>query len=487
MSGVGPDDGYQPCQGGRTMKWRFWIAACLAGATLPVHAMGLLDAFMAAREYDPEYRAAWQARQAGLQEQNIARSQLLPQANLTYSHNRNWLHQEVYSPVTGQATSASNSNYPSYVGRVEVRQPVLNLQAWAGYRQGQAQSELAEAEFDSRHQQLMLRLYEAYSRVLLTRDQLAIAEAQQIAYDEQMRSNERLYQAGEGTRTDMIETRSRYDVAVAQVIEARGEVGNALRALVAMVGPGRVQHPQQLHQLVPDFTPLQQPLDNVDTWVRLGLSANAEVVARRLGVKAADANISRQRAGHYPTVDVVAAYTMDEADSVSTINQHNRSRLVGVQVRVPLYAGGGVSARTTQAVAQHERALAELDATANQVEVELRRQYDLLQSNATKIRALERAVESATLLVEATRRSVAGGVRVNLDVLNAEQQLYTSRRDLAQARYDYLDAYMRLRYYAGVLSIDDLEAVAQVFAAPGSARSQATSGAPSVVRTRTAG
>src|SRR5690606_35284645 len=135
---------------------------------------------------------------------------------------------------------------------------------------------------------------------------------------------------------------------------------------------------------------------------------------------------------------------------------------------------------------QYEKAQADLDAAAHGVEVELRRQFELIESNATKIRALEQAVESATLLVEATRRSVEGGVRVNLDVLNAEEQLYTSRRDLAQARYDYLDAYMRLRYYAGVLTIDDLEAVARYFAAPGSARSTSAP-PPSAVRTSTAG
>ena len=472
------------------MNLRIWLAAGLAFAALPAQALGLLDAYMAAREYDPLYRSAWQARQAGLQEEKIARSQLLPKADVSYSNSRNWLHQDVYSPVTGQETSASNSNYPSYVGRVEVRQPVVNLQAWAGYRQGQAQSQLAEAEFDDRHQELMLRLYEGYADALLARDQVAIAEARQTAYEERMRANERMFKAGEGTRTDMIETRSRYDVAVAEVIAARGDLGNAMRALGAMIGPGRVRSVSELDQLVPGFRPLAMQPSDVDSWVRLGLGGNAQVVARRLGVKAADANIDRQRAGHYPTVDVVASYSLDEADSVSTINQRNRRGTIGVQLRVPLYAGGGTSARTTQAVAQYEKAQADLDAAVNGVEVELRRQFDLIESNATKIRALEQAVESATLLVEATRRSVEGGVRVNLDVLNAEEQLYTSRRDLAQARYDYLDAYMRLRYYAGVLTIDDLEAVARYFAAPGSARSRtvpAGAGAPSVVRTSNAG
>ncbi len=464
------------------MKARMWMLAGLSAIAMPVQALGLLEAYLAAREYDPQFRAAWQAREAGLEERNIGRSQLLPQADMSYGYNRNWLHQEVESPTTGQTQTATNSNYPSYIGQVQVRQPLFNLQAWAGYRQGQAQSELARAEFDSAHQELMLRLYEAFSAVLLARDQLAIAEAQQTAFDEQMRANERMFEAGEGTRTDMIETRSRYDVAVAQVIEARDELGNAMRTLQAMIGPGRVRNPDQLERLVPDFSPIDLPLEALDTWLQLGRSANAEVIAGRLGVRSADARIDQQKAGHYPTVDLIASYRIDESDSVSTINQHNRSSAVGVQVSIPLYSGGGVSARTRQAVAQYQQAHAELDATTNQVQVELERHYNRIRSSATRIEALEHAVESASLLVEATRQSVRGGVRVNLDVLNAEQQLYESRRDLAQARYDYLDAHMQLRYFAGVLTVDDLEEVDRFFAVPA-----ADAAGSSVVRTRHAG
>ena len=138
-----------------------------------------------------------------------------------------------------------------------------------------------------------------------------------------------------------------------------------------------------------------------------------------------------------------------------------------MQLRVPIFSGGAVSASTTQAVANYGRAQAELDATRDAVIVDLRKQYGLVNSNAAKIKALESAVASAQLLVEATRKSVVGGMRVNLDVLNAEEQLFTARRDLAQARYDYLNAYMQLRYRAGVLSVDDLETVARYFAPAG--------------------
>lgn len=453
------------------MTLRAPVLACLmmsaALASAPSHAFGLLDAFAAARHNDPRYRVAWQTREAGVQEERIARAQLLPQASFTYGYNRNWLDQKLESPTTGQTERRSNSNYPGYSGRVEVRQPVINMQAWAGYKQGQAVSQAAEAEFDGRHQELMIRLYEAYSGALLARDQLAIARAQHVALGEQMRSNERMFKAGEGTRTDMIETRSRFDVAEAQVIEAEDALADALRVLTGMVGPGHFSRVDELDQLVPKFSPSPKQVDSIDHWIRLALSSNAEIEASRYGVQAADADVSRQRAGHLPTLDLVAAHGVNEADSVTTINQNNRTSMVGVQLRVPIFSGGAVSASTTQAVANYGRAQAELDATRDAVIVDLRKQYGLVNSNAAKIKALESAVASAQLLVEATRKSVAGGMRVNLDVLNAEEQLFTARRDLAQARYDYLNAYMQLRYRAGVLSVDDLETVARYFAPAG--------------------
>ena len=439
------------------------VAACM-----PVQAFGLMDAFVAARQYDPQYRAAWQEREAGAQEERIARSQLLPQASLTYGYNRNWLNQRVESPATGQSQHRSNANYPSYSGAVEVRQPLINMQAWAAYRQGQAMTQVANAEFDASHQELMLRLYEAYSGALLARDQLAIAKAQHIALGEQMRSNERMFKAGEGTLTDMIETRSRHDMTRAQLIEAEDALANAMRTLDTVIGTGHYDSVDELDHLVPKFKPSANQVDGIDQWIQLALGSNSQIEAGRFSVQAADAEVARRRAGHYPTLDLVAAHGLNEADSVTTINQRNRTSVVGVQLRVPLYSGGSVSASTTQAVARFERARAELDAVRAGVLVELRRQHGLIRSNAAKIQALESAVSSAQLLVEATRKSVVGGVRVNLDVLNAEQQLYTSRRDLAQARYDYLNAYMQLRYYAGVLSVDDMETVARYFAPAGS-------------------
>lgn len=443
------------------------LVAGLTGAP-SAHAFGLIEAYQAARTYDPVYRSAMQEREAGVLDEAIARARLLPQASISYGYNRNWLEQRVTNPNTGAAQFNENNNYPSYSAQVQIRQPLINMAAYAGYREGQAKADLAEARFTGRGQELALRLFEAYSKALLAQDQLALAQSQLTAYAEQMAANDRLFKSGEGTRTDMIETRSRHDMAAALVIEATNQLDNARRVLMSLVGPEYAGQADRLYTLLPNFRTLPEESFDFESWVGLAMANNAQILTQRFTVTASDESVRRSRAGHMPELDLIVNYGRNSSDSVNTINQRNTQGVVGVQLRVPLYSGGGVSATTSQAAANFERARADLDARTNEVLVELRKQFDLVRSNTAKIRALDGAVSSAELLVEATRKSVSGGMRVNLDVLNAEHQLYQARRDLAEARYGYLMAYIRLRYEAGTLQYGDMEAVASYFAPAGS-------------------
>lgn len=200
-----------------------------------------------------------------------------------------------------------------------------------------------------------------------------------------------------------------------------------------------------------------------DEWKQLALEKNPEIAIQRLAVNASALEIDRSRAGHAPRLDLVASYAKNKSDSFNTFNQDADVRSVGVQLTIPLYAGGSVNAAVTQAVANRNRAKADLDATTRQVLVELRKQYSLLQSSVQKIDALNKSVESARMLVIATEQSIKGGVRINLDLLNAQQQLYLAKRDLVQAKYNYLLSNLRLRKAAGTLNQDNLVAVSTFF------------------------
>jgi protease secretion system outer membrane protein len=257
----------------------------------------------------------------------------------------------------------------------------------------------------------------------------------------------------------MLETKARLDLAEAQLVEAEDNAVAMRNTLAGVIG----MDPGNLDRLGEQFSIPELKPTSFEAWRDLALQNNHELEAARLAVENARLQITREKAGHYPRVDLVASYSKGQSEQLNTYNQGTVNRSIGVQVNVPLYAGGAVNATTRQAAAGYERARADLDQRTNKVTVELRKALSLVQSSVRKIDALVKAVESSKLLMVATEQSIKGGVRINLDMLNAQQQLYTSQRDLAQARYSYLLAVLRLRAAAGTLTDTDIRQVAAYF------------------------
>jgi protease secretion system outer membrane protein len=447
------------------------VLGVLLGQSYSAFALGLIEAYQAALQNDPTYQSAVHDREAGEQYKALGRSNLLPNVAASYSANKNRA-DYTFPGFLGQETT-THPQYRSHSSVVQLRQPLLNLDGYARYRQGIAQSNYSEAQFSARAQDLLLRLVGAYADAKFAEDQLALSIIQRDTFAEQRAVNERMFKLGEGTKTDMLETQAKYDLAEAQLLEARDNLTNARNALAAIVG----QDVNELDSLGDGFRvkPMEPP--DFDAWRVLALEHNGEIVAQRYAVEAAAQEINKNRAGHAPRVDFIAALSKGKSETLTTLNQDSTTRSLGVQVNIPIYSGGAVSAGTTQAVANHEKAKSDLDAKTNQVLVELRKQYNLVLSSVSRIDALVKSVQSARALVTATQQSVKGGVRINLDVLNAQQQLYTAQRDLAQARYSYLLAYLRLRNAAGTLNAEDLNTVASYFVkGTGSATSAAVSG-----------
>jgi protease secretion system outer membrane protein len=440
------------------------LLACALASTFLLQAggasaMSLIQAYEAALQNDPTYRAAVHENEAGQQNKVLGRAGLLPNVSANYANSKN--RADITAPDFLGRTNTTHPVYTSSVASLGVRQPLLNLEGVARYYQGVAQSNYSDALFSARGKELVLRVVGAYADAKYAEDTLALTTAQRDAFAEQMRVNERMFQKGEGTRTDMLETQAKYDVAEAQVIEARDNLTTARNSLAAIVGTDVTQ----LDSMSEDFR--VQPMEpaGFDAWRAIALDRNAEISAQRYAVEAARQDINRNRAGHAPRVDVVASLSKNQGETLNTYNQESTVRSLGVQVSIPLYSGGYVNAATSQSVANHEKAKSDLDAKTSQVMVELRKQYSMVLSSAAKIDALVKSVNSARLLVTATEQSIKGGVRINLDLLNAQQQLYTTRRDLALARYNYLLSYLRLRNAAGTLNADDVRNVAGYFVA----------------------
>ncbi|MCU7240744.1 MULTISPECIES: TolC family outer membrane protein [Pseudomonas] len=442
----------------------FLRAVCplLLLTSLSAQALDLGDAYALALRNDPTWQGSIAEREAGLANLAIGRAGLLPRLSYRYNRARNdseVTQRSQFGDVTTQR------DYRSYSSTLTLEQPLFDYAAWSDYRRGVAQAALADERYRGRGQELMVRLFGAYSEALFANEQIALAQAQRRTYAEQLTLNERLLKGGEGTRTDVLETRARYELAQAQEIEAGDNLDAALRALQAIIG-----EPVAVEDLAPmtgDFR--VQPLTptRFEPWRDLAVAHNAELASQRHGLEVAEQNIERQRAGHLPSLSAYASKGISSSSSESSYNQRYDTDSIGLQLSVPLFAGGGVQASVRQARAQRDAAGFELDAQLRDTLNQLRRQFNLCASGTAKIRAYDLAVKAASALVQATRKSVRGGERVNLDVLDAEQQLFGARRDLAQARHEYLRAWLQLRYLAGVLEAGDLNVLNRYFVAHG--------------------
>lgn len=430
-----------------------WLAILLAigVSTTPheAHALGLQEAYLAARSHDPKFRAAQKDLEATAESRAIGRSYLLPELSFNASRGRSALDRTI-------GPNSDSLNYDTSTAALQLRQPVFNLESSARSRQGQIQARYGEAQFAIRSNELILRMLEAYTNLLLANEQVNLAESQANTYSEQLRSSERQFKLGEGTVTDVLEARSLHELALAQIIEVRGSVDNAAAILSGIIGPELKPSQRRLARQL-SFVKLEP--NALEKWQAIALERSSDIELRRLAVENAREQLAIAEAGQYPRLDLTASIGRSESESINTINQTNAQKSIGLQFNLPLYAGGRVSAQSRQNAAALGRAEAELADVTQDVSVELRRQYNALEGGALRIEALGKALDSATLLIEATRKSVRGGVRVTLDVLNAEQRRYTVARDLAQARFVYLQAWLKLRSAAGLLQPADLNEI----------------------------
>lgn len=433
------------------------LLACLAGAGILAHsgsaaALGLVEAYQAALKNDPVYRAAFHASEGGKENRILGRSNLLPSLSASYSGSKN------RSDISSGAR-VIHPEYNSKSATLQLRQPLFNLDSLARYKQGVAQSEYSAAQFASQSQEVVLRVVGAYVELLFKREQLDLALAERDMYLEQKKSNERMYEKGEGTKTDVLEVLSRLDLAEAQVLEAIDNETVARDTLAGIIG-GEVG---ALDPLSPNFKVRTGEIFSYEAWKAIAMERNPDVKTQMYAIEIARQEVNKARAGHAPKLDFVASYSKNTSESINTINQDSTVRSIGVQLSIPLYAGGAVNASTRQAVAGQEKAKADLQAQIDKTMLELRKDYTQLISSVSRIAALDKAVESGELLITATEKSIQGGIRVNLDLLNAQRQLSASKRDRAQARYGYLLAMLRLRGAAGTLSSDDVGDLALYF------------------------
>ncbi|RAR60481.1 protease secretion system outer membrane protein [Paraburkholderia unamae] len=448
--------------GARPTLARLGVAVALAlGAMQAAHAIGIVDAYQAALEHDPEFAGAMADKRAGDANVAIGRSYLLPNLSASYGTYRDWTNTTYLGETSGPPSSYNV--YHAYSASVQVRQPIINLEGIARYRYGKAAALASDAVFMGKSEDLLVRVLSAYTDTLFALDQVALATAQQKTFEAQLASNEAQFKNGQGTRTDILETNSKLEISRADLADAQDNLDNSAHALEAITGLSATLDVAGLDRLSEHFEPTLPSPAGFDQWRDIALDSNSDLIAQRHSVEAARQQMQVARAGYYPHVDLVASIGKNQSNSLDTIGQRYFTKQAGIEITIPLYSGGMVKASTEQASANYDHAQDDLRDKTNKVLLELRKQYNLCNSSMTRIQALEKAVESATLQITATRKSVDAGVRTNVDVLTATQQLYQSKRDLARARYQYMIASLQLKRAAGILNEQDLYVLADWF------------------------
>lgn len=431
------------------MQPRSVFALALVLLAPAAQALDLLAAYRLALENDARYQAARAANLAGQEPLAQATAQLLPTVSINASRARN-------STDLSSDSVSNHNDYFSATYALQVRQPLFRQYNFALYRQAKAQATAADAALDRDRENLVQRLAAAYFDALMARDDLALVLAQKQAYGAQLESARRALAAGSGTRTDIDDAQARWDMALAQELEASQNVDFTRRRLQMLVNRPvarqAVLDPARMALALPDPA---RPED----WVARGEENNAELRNLRSGLEAARQEVEKARAGHYPTADLVAQRSRGQSETITAINTRNANSQLGVQLNLPLFAGGQVNSTVRQAEANLEKQRQEYEARRREVELDVRKEFQNVTEGILKVKALEQAERSTDQAVFSNQKGFQAGVRTRVDILNAEQQRTDARRSLAQARYQYLLARIRLHSLADPSGEEALAAV----------------------------
>jgi outer membrane protein len=351
-------------------------------------------------------------------------------------------------------SSTDRSQFENYRYGVDARQPIFRQQNLIQIDQATTQVSIADKQLNVAQQALMLRTTQAYFDVLMAQDRIDLIVAQKTAIAGQLAQAQANFDLGTATITDANEAQARYDLVVAQEIAALNEFEIAKHAVQAITG----QLPQRLANVKLQLKANEMGL-SMATWQELALLNNLNIQIQQDTAKLADQEIARNQAGHLPTLDAVASYTNSYANgTISRFGAGNELQVgsIGLQLQIPLYEGGAVSSRVRQAQLNKQRAQDDLTAVRRQTELDTQRAYLNLSSSIAQLKALDQAVISSQSQLDATQLGYQVGVRTSVDVLNAQQQFFSAKRDVAQARYNYLINIIRLKAAAGVVAAADL-------------------------------
>ncbi|MBZ2207962.1 TolC family outer membrane protein [Massilia soli] len=438
------------------------IAVLIASAVVSLNAQAadLLDVYKQALANDAVFASARASAAAGRERVPQGRSLLLPTIGANGAVVKNdtdnspWNEGALGTLPNGTVGTipGSGSNLRTTDYTLSLVQPLFRWANWQTYQQSKLLQAISEAQFAQAQQDLITRVAQAYFDVLAAEDTLASTQSQKTATTEQLASAKRNFEVGTQTITDTHEAQAAYDLVVAQEFAAINDLAVKRTALQAIIGTD----PQGLAPLKPGVALASPQPAVLEPWVSSAETSNYGVVAAQLSLESAKRDISKNRAGHYPTLDLVANSTHRKISGQSLGSGTTQNNAIGVQWNVPLFNGFAVTSRVRESIALEDKARSDLETTRRNAAQFARQAYLGVNSGLAQVRALEAAEVSSTSALDSNKLGYQVGVRINIDVLNAQRQLFSTRRDLSRARYDTIVNGLRLKAAAGALREDDL-------------------------------
>ncbi len=412
----------------------------------PARGANLGAVYELARDNDAKLAAAREALKAGQEKLPQGKAGLLPDVTLKAN----------YGYQTDDRGQGWNSAHP-HGYQLELTQPVYRKEKLESYEKAKLLALLSEQQFRQAEQELLLRVAGAYFDILLAQDVVATAQAQKHAYSEQLAQARKSFEVGAATITDTHEAQARFDIAASQEIAALNDLEVKRRALEKII----MRESPALAALADNVKlPLPEPA-SMDAWVKQAEEGSLLVAASQTGLEVARREVELQRGGFLPSVDLQAKYSdnRDTSTSVGATNLTTKSGLIGVLMQWNFYQGGATDSKVREAVANQDKARYDLEDARRQARLDARQGYLGVVSGDAQAQALKQALVSSEAQLKSTKLGLEVGVRTRVDVLNAEQQLYGTKRDLAAAKYKTLLASLQLKAAAGSLKPGDLRAL----------------------------
>ncbi|WP_020182446.1 TolC family outer membrane protein [Methylotenera sp. 1P/1] len=413
--------------------------------------------YQKAVEHNADYRAALVNTEADREELNKAKALFYPKVQMALSRGRGITDRTTQTAIGAIET---NLDYRLENYGLTVRQPIFNKETWAIYGGAKSFVSAQESLLRQENAKLILKLTSTYLEILYARAKVNLLNAKVAAVSQQLRQAEKRYTQGSGTVVEINEAQTNLDIANVETIQAGNDLNEHLNTLQILTGETSPLSAELMVSKLPISLPKEE---NIAYWLEMAIQHNPEISAATHTLEVAKQELEKRRAGHYPTLDLVGARSYSENDSNNTLGSRFDTTTVALQMNVPLFAGGYVSANVRQAANKLTAAEESLTAKTREVEYQVRKYYNSVETQFQTINAYQQAVKSSRVAMEGTQKGFITGFKTNIEVLDAQQKLFSNQLELTKSQYSLINDLVNLKFSSGLLNQGELTKISAMF------------------------